>query len=209
MREGLLIRLTARAGLSMALLVGATEALSQASPAVIATPLAVSEVVSVEGATKSQLYSAVLAWAGRSFRSAKAVVDIADANEGLFVAKPVFPFDRPTLAGSACTAGSVMYSVSVSVADGQLRYEIGPFFHEPHAIGCPIGGGCSYGEITDSVEPPRGRRCSIMGGDKKNWEALQKLTRAEIATVVLGLTGALAKNFPAKTEGVVGSEARR
>jgi hypothetical protein len=156
-------------------------------------PIGASEVVAVEGATKDQLYSAALSWLGSAFRSAKATIDVADAAGGHLIAKPVIPFEPAALISSNGTRGVISYSVSISVKDGRYKFEVGPFVHVGNGGAGRCDNGCNYGEITDSKTFTGKTVTGLAGSDRKNWEKLQALARAEIGPIVASLKAAMAK----------------
>jgi hypothetical protein len=93
-------------------------------------PLEFSEVITAEGLTKDQLYSAAQAWFGNTFRSAKTVFDVQDPVAGRIIGKPLFQYEPSKFLGSARIRGVVRYSVTIEVKDGRYRYFIGNFIHE-------------------------------------------------------------------------------
>jgi hypothetical protein len=148
-------------------------------------PFAFSEVVTVEGATKDQLYSAALAWFGDAFRSAKTVLDVQDKDAGRLVAKPSFTYTPKVFVGSARIKGAVRYEVVVEVKDGKYRYTIDGFTHE----GTPGPGGppSSFGLLTTDAKCPYPVEGPTSGGKQETWEHLKALSKTAADTLTASL----------------------
>ncbi len=156
------------------------------------SPLGATEVVSVNGASKDQLYSTALAWIGTAFKSAKATIDVADSTGGQIIAKPEMEYASTSFIGSACTKGVVSYVVSIAVKDGRYKYDIGSFVHSYRGAECErIGGACNYGAISDA--PWNGPKCIGFGKDNRNWLQLQTDVTDETRILVSSLKSAMAK----------------
>ena len=155
------------------------------------SPIAASEVVVVNGASKDQLYSAALAWIGTAFKSAKATVDLADSAGGKIIAKPEMEFVPASRWGSACTRGVISYVVSIAVKDGRYKYDIGSFVHTYRGNTCDSAG-CNYGLITDAPWA-KGQSCTGFGSGEDNWIKLQTDVKAESQMLISSLKSAMAK----------------
>jgi hypothetical protein len=147
-------------------------------------PLAYSDVVVVDGATKEQLYSAALAWFGDAFRSAKTVLDVQDKDGGRLVAKPSFAYTPKVFVGSARIKGTVRYAVTVEVKDGKYRYAIDGFTHE----GTPgHGAPSSFGLLTTDAKCPYPVEGPTSGGKQETWEHLKSLSKTEADSLAASL----------------------
>lgn len=147
-------------------------------------PLAYSEVVTVEDATKGQLYSAAFAWFGDAFRSAKTVLDVQDKDAGRLVAKPSFTYTPKVFVGSARIKGAVRYVVTVEVKDGKYRYSIDGFTHE----GTPgHGAPSSFGLLTTDAKCPYPVEGPTSAGRQETWEHLKSLAKTEADTLMASL----------------------
>ncbi|MBP9946337.1 MAG: DUF4468 domain-containing protein [Vicinamibacteria bacterium] len=166
-----------------ALLVLAQVATATPAPGPVA--IAVTEVVQTEGKSADQLYSAALAWFPTAFKSGKAVLDVQDKAAGKLIGKAVERWEAPALLARTPLSGAVSYLVTIDVKDGRYRYTVGPFVHEPKT---PPG----YGTVTDDQQAPVSGVASS-GSDKKNWTALQKLSRETAASLAESLRAAMAK----------------
>lgn len=155
------------------------------------SPIAASEVVAVNGASKDQLYSAALTWIGTAFKSAKSTIDLADSAGGQIIAKPEMEFVPASRFGSACTRGVISYVVSIAVKDGRYKYDIGSFVHAYRGNTCESAG-CNYGLITDAPWS-KGRSCTGFGSGEGNWLKLQTDVKAEIQVIISSLESAMAK----------------
>jgi Domain of unknown function (DUF4468) with TBP-like fold len=175
--------MNARHALAVACLFASVSRAEDAPPE--SKPLAFSEVVAVEGATKDQLYSAALAWLGDTFRSAKTVLDVKDKDAGRLVAKPSLAYAPKVFVGSARIKGSVRYAVTVEAKDGKYRYTIDGFTHE--GTPGPGGGPASFGLLTTDAKCPYAVDGPTSGGKQETWEHLKALVKTEADTLTVSL----------------------
>jgi hypothetical protein len=165
---------------------------SEATPALSGpSPIAASEVVAVNGASKDQLYSAALTWIGTAFKSAKSTIDLADSAGGQIIAKPEMEYLPASRWGNYCTRGVISYVVSIAVKDGRYKYDIGSFVHAYRGTTCETEG-CNYGLITDAPWV-KGQSCKNYGNGEDNWLKAQTDAKAEIQLLIPSLQSAMAK----------------
>jgi hypothetical protein len=153
-------------------------------------PLAFSEVVTVVGATKDQLYNAALAWFGDGFGSAKSVLGVQDKLRGRLVAKPSFAYAPKASVGSARIKGTVTYTVTVEEKDGKYRYTIDTFTHE----GAPDHGApSSFGLLTTDAKCPYPVEGLTSANKQETWDHLKTLAKAQADTLTASLKKRMAE----------------
>jgi len=152
-------------------------------------PLEFSEVVTADGFTKDQLYSAALAWYGSAYRSAKAVFDVQDREAGRIVGKPLFKYEPSRFMGSAVIRGVVTYSVTIEVKDGRYRYIIGNFVHEGSrsvSLGIVVSP-ASLGLLTNAEYCPYPKADIDTGLVNDTWRELKMRATDEAALLIANL----------------------
>ena len=160
-------------------------------------PLAFSEVVAAEGATKDQLYNAALAWFGDGFGSAKTVLGGQDKQRGRLVAKPTFVYVPKVSVGNARIKGTVTYAVTVEVKDGRYRYTIDGFTHE----GTPgQGAPSSFGLLTTDAKCPYPVEGPTSAGKQETWEQLKSLAKTQADTLTASLKRRMADSTKAAND---------
>lgn len=122
------------------------------TPAPTVGPLQFQDVVTVEGATKAQLYDAALRWFPTVFKSGKDVLQLQDKEAGLLVGTAIepCPYSGGLLVGSL--NGRLRYRVAIEVKDGRYRSTVDGFVHEVSAADR-----FAFGELTTDPKPPTGR----------------------------------------------------
>jgi len=151
-------------------------------------PLEFSEVVTADGLTKEQLYSAAQAWFGSTFRSAKTVFDVQDREAGRIIGKPLFEYEPSRLSGSAVIRGVVTYNVTIEVKDGRYRYIIGNFVHEgskSYYQGIALSP-LSFGLITPAENCPYPIQ-TTSDLVQATWQELQSRAKTEAVQLVAAL----------------------
>lgn len=151
-----------------------------------AEPLQFQEVVTVEGATRDQLYAAALAWFPAVFKSGKEVLQVQNREAGMLVGTAFEPFtyNRHILISVFPLRARIRYHVTVEVKDGRYRFTADGFMHEPlpSEILSP-----SFGQLTTDARPPAPRGQGLPEGDRlKAWNEMKQ--RATTATADLAKT---------------------
>lgn len=169
---------------------------SQTSQPVESKTMEYVEVVTADGLTKDQLYSAALAWFGETFRSAKNVIEVQDREAGRIIAKPLFQYEPTIFMASARIRGVVRYSVTVEVKDGRYRYTIDGFVHEG-SRGERGWSPLSFGLLTTEKECP----VSFGWGDgpsssgkQETWEHLKSCAKNESDKLIASLKSRMARS---------------
>jgi hypothetical protein len=169
----------------------------QSLQSVEAKPIEYIEVVSVDGLTKDQLYSAALAWFGETFKSAKNVLDVQDREAGRIVGKPLYQYEPTVFIGSARIRGVVSYSVTLEVKDGRYRYIIGNFVHE--GTPGPGGAAASFRLLTTDLKCPYSIDGPTSSGTQETWDHLKLLAKYEANQLIVSLKSHM-KQSAAKSE---------
>jgi hypothetical protein len=157
------------------------------------SPLQFQEVVTVEGATRDQLYNSALAWFPEAFRSGKAVLQVQNKEAGQLVGAASERYVSPVFMSGSCITGSLHYHVAVEVKDGRYRYTVDGFEHEGGTPACKMVG-ISFGLLTTDRTCPRNVTGVFPGSKETIWndlkakaaalaEVLKKSLRAKLATV--------------------------
>lgn len=89
-------------------------------------PLSFQEVVTVDSATKSQLFDRARLWFADYFKSSKAVLEVSDKESGEFIGKPIlYTWYKYRFLGSDNKILLDMpVTIRVRVKDGKYKYEI-------------------------------------------------------------------------------------
>ncbi len=154
-------------------------------------PLHFQEVVTVEGASRDQLYNAALAWFPEAFKSGKAVLQVQNKEAGQLIGTAAETYTSPFLTASSCINGSLRYRVTIEVKDGRYRYTIDGFEHEGGTPRCRSGS-ISFGPLTTDRECPRKIKGTWPGDDVKIWADLKAKGSALAETLVKSLRAKLA-----------------
>lgn len=88
-----------------------------------ANPFYYSEVVQVEGVSKSELYQRALEWISRSFKGPKDVIQIQDKDAGNILCKGVMDIPLPA-------EDYVYFTFQIIVKDGRYKYILRDMYHE-------------------------------------------------------------------------------
>jgi len=140
------------------------------------------EVISVDSASKSELYNRAKIWFVNVFVSADDVLQLDDKGGGMIIGKAAMIFRQSFLAGSDGTNGHIRYAVKIFLKEGRYKYEITDFVHDPANLQY---GNFSMGLITDSEIPPEGK-----GSDKwrtRVWNDLKAAIEIEAPPIVESL----------------------
>jgi hypothetical protein len=114
-------------------------------------PISFSEVVIVDSTLdKNHLFSSGRSWFNNSFRDSKEVLQIQDKESGELSGKGLFTYSPNAFALSACTKGTIRFTVSIHVKDGRYKYVLSDFIHEgtESRLHAPV----SFGLITSAQE---------------------------------------------------------
>jgi hypothetical protein len=88
------------------------------------------DVVNVEGKTKSELYNQALEWVAVAFRSANDVIQFKDLETGKIVCKGLLQ-SKPVSMG-VVTPGSTSFVLTISLKDDKYKYEVSDISFTPH-----------------------------------------------------------------------------
>lgn len=91
-------------------------------------------VMHVENATQKQLYERARLWFANTFKDAKEVIQISDAEKGELVGKGAFSYSSKVFVGSAGTLGTINFTAKIYVKEGRYKYEFNDFHHEGSGV---------------------------------------------------------------------------
>lgn len=151
-------------------------------------PLEYSEIITVEGKTKADLFAAARSWFVDTFRDSKNVIEVNDEGRGELTAKATYEYRAAAFIAQTLTSGWVTYRVSIYVKDGKAKIEVGRFIHE--GTDAPLAKAINYGLITDARFPPKLKGMTD-GASAKNWALLQSQSKAEADRLIKSATAAL------------------
>lgn len=162
------------------------------SEALATSPITVEEVVQVEGASPTALYTAARTWFATEYTSANDVIQMDDPEAGVVVGRGQFTFSTGKLM-TVCYTGPVTYTIKVEVREARYKVEVTDFVHEV-AIGNATT--CALGLVTSAAEH------SSTGIDKgfnnKVWSQVQEAAKVHGGETIASLRGAMSKaNKPA------------
>jgi len=145
--------------------------------------------VTVDGASRDQLYDAALAWFTHTFRSSKDVIQVQNRESGTLIGKSLFEYDPVVFIASGRISGVVRYTLTIEVKDGRYRYTVDSFEHE----GSPVGssGPLSFGLLTTDAQCPSTGSIT-RSSQEKTWVDLKRKASAVADTIANSLRERLA-----------------
>ena len=152
-------------------------------------PLEYTDVVSMEGASKEQLYERAELWFVDTFVDANEVLQLKDKENGRIVGKGSFQYVPKSMSGSTTVTGPVMFTTKVFAKEGRYKYVLTDFRHEGNPAA--PGGAVSFGLVTTAADSPK------VGGSKgwrnKKWNEVKAQIEAEVPLIVADLKAAMAE----------------
>lgn len=156
--------------------------------------LSYSEVMTVEGISKQELYNRGKLWFAKAFNSANNVIQLDDKESGEIVGKALFIYKPSMLSASEQTKGPVRYTVSLSFKDGRYKYEVTDFNHDPAGNSY---GSISVGVITKDDQYPEEKAKNKKLKDKV-WQDIKKQIENEILPLIANLKESMSKTAETK-----------
>lgn len=91
------------------------------------------EVVEAKGVSKNDLYVAAKEWFVLTFKSADAVLQMDDNQNGRLIGKGYSEITLPPILGISTTT-RMYYTISISIKDDRFKYEISRIYYKSYAI---------------------------------------------------------------------------
>lgn len=142
-----------------------------------------SEVVQIDNVSKDELYSRANEWFAKYYKSANAVLQMNNQENGKLVGKPLTTVFVTAL-GREYEIGHVKYTITISCKDGRYKYEITDFMHDAGAI------------QTGSVGPLEKEKTGMLSPNNKQWHQIKENTNEKM----LALIADMKKSMSTKTE---------
>lgn len=150
-------------------------------------PLTYTEVVTLDGTSKDNLFTRSENWFAKAFRSSKDVIQTKSKEDGKIIGKALFEYNQSFLSGSATTKGVVKFTVSVFVKEGRYKYIISDFIHESF-------GANSIGLITlDKEYTGERKRGYTKNWYNKIWLDIKKQIDSEVMSLITSLKKTMQK----------------
>ena len=121
-------------------------------------------VVSVDSATKDQLFIAAKTWAAESFKNAKEVTQVEDKASGTLILQGHFAADIMTMGVRCAACGYTKFQMTILVKEGRYKYTITNLYHDD-----PVGKRYIGGEL-ENEKPLCGKMTMYM----KQWQSIKK-----------------------------------
>ena len=96
---------------------------------------AITEVVPVEGASKTELYNRAKLWFAKTFKSAKDVIQLDDKENGQIIGNGAISYSAPAGIPGYNFSGYFYFTVTVEVKDNRFKYTFENFRHEANKDG--------------------------------------------------------------------------
>ncbi|MDA0195911.1 MAG: DUF4468 domain-containing protein [Bacteroidetes bacterium] len=104
-----------------------------------------SKVIQADNTSKDELFTKINLWFGKTYNSAKDVIQMSDREGGVIVGKGLFSYSfGKTIYG--CYDGNIDYAITVQVKDNRFRVELSDFNHGDSDPTNPFK--CALGLIT-------------------------------------------------------------
>ena len=88
-------------------------------------------IENIDSVSKDELFSRALSWFGKSYNSAKKVIQTEDRLGGVIIAKPLFSMYSVGVFGEEMQLGNVVnYTLSVYVKDNKYRVIVSDFIYK-------------------------------------------------------------------------------
>lgn len=155
-----------------------------------------SEVIQVEGVSKSELHERAFNWFINTFRNANNVIQVNDKENGQITAKALLNYTPSFLVGSGPVKGYISYTVSIYSKDGRYKYEITDFYHDPTGPNKK-----SVGIITDDeIYPGEEKKQANQKWMNETWSDIKSQIEANNALLILGIKKNMIKVSEYKNE---------
>jgi len=132
------------------------------------------DVVSVDGTDKKELYKRAILWFAECFKNSNEVIQVKDQEAGEIVGKGNFVYSHNTSI-QACREGVINFTIKIYTKDGRYKYIISDFYHKAY------NPSCSFGDLNTAEEREKYLT------NKKHLNKLIKKTRQTIETTIINL----------------------
>lgn len=137
-------------------------------------PLIFQEVVTVDSASKPQLYERGRLWFSDYFKSSKAVLEVNDKESGEFIGKPIlYTWYNSRYFGKDHKVELTMpVTIRLRVKDGKYKYEVYDITTYYDAPGSPYGKGTAnemFGPLTTSETCPKSYSMAKQAKVNEDW----------------------------------------
>jgi Domain of unknown function (DUF4468) with TBP-like fold len=144
-------------------------------------PLTFSDVVTVEGVLKKEMYGRAKLWFVEYYKSAKDVIQADDPEIGQIAGRALFYYQPKGLMASEAVKGNVKYIVKVFVKDGKYKVDVESFYHE------------KLGEITTDEEAKFKLFGNSQGVKNKIWKEIKQQCKDDAEALMASLKKSLNK----------------
>lgn len=134
-----------------------------------------SDVIEVEGASKSELYNRAKIYLADAFVDLNEVIQVDDKDAGIIVCKGLLKYTPTFISGSAGTEGYIKFTLKISLKEGRYKYEFLDFYHKPN----PSSYSFSVGYLTTSETCPNPKSMAKRWSNKV-WVDIRSLVQREI-----------------------------
>jgi hypothetical protein len=147
-----------------------------------------SEVIETPDVSKNELYLRANTWFTRTFKSAKAVLELQDKEAGKLIGNGQLPiFIKVPIVGIT-DAGTVSATITIMCKDGKYKYAVDNLRHER-----PYGANSQMWVNGGSLEQEKPKVGMIGRPSKREWNDIKEGTDLDIKKLVTGLKSAMAK----------------
>ena len=146
-----------------------------------AEELSYSEVIEVEGKTKTEIYNGLKQWVALNFRSANAVTQMDDPVNCILIVKGNFEYEYGNFTMAAYT-GWVSFTLKFQAKDGRFKVTMTDFVHENKKGNAKD---CSLGYITTAEKSGKGGLNKA--GHDKAWKDIKKKCQNKFDGIVSSL----------------------
>lgn len=148
-------------------------------------------VVQAQGKTVNEIYPLIKMWVSENFKSAKSVIQMDDAENGILICKGNFEYKAPGGMTYRVIDGRVDFTLKAQVRDGRYRVTVSGFTHQSDDV--RWSDTWSFGLITDREKyKMNGMQDSRW---KKTWPDLQTRCKVEGYSMIIMIQNALSKSI--------------
>jgi ribosomal protein L15 len=148
-----------------------------------------SEVVEVPTTSKSELYVRASTWFSRTFKSAKAVIQLEDKEAGKLIGKGNIPVVIKVPIIGKTDAGAVAATITVICKDGKYKYIIDNLSHQR-----PYGPNTEKWVDGGPLEQEKPKVGFMNRPSKKEWTDIKEATDSDIKAMVADLKKSMSKS---------------
>lgn len=160
--------------------------------------LTYTDVVTVEGVSKDELYNRANLWFATSYNNSKAVLQLENKIEGQIIGKATMPYKPKIYNASERTIGKIDYTIKIFLKDNRYKYEITDFIHVP--TGNSSFGGLSFGVITTAEKSPIQHSGQFKSWNDKVWSDIKSQIEQYIIPLVENLKIAMQQKAEIKND---------